>query len=51
MRLAPFALAALLALPVAAQDSPEAAVQATITQLFDGMRAKRILVKIVGIRA
>ncbi|PAP76925.1 nuclear transport factor 2 family protein [Rubrivirga marina] len=40
MRLAPLALAALIALPVAAQDTPEAAVQATITQLFDGMRAK-----------
>jgi hypothetical protein len=40
MRFAPLALAALLALPVAAQNSPEAAVQATITQLFDGMRAK-----------
>lgn len=40
MRLAPLALATLLALPVAAQDTPESAVQATITQLFDGMRAK-----------
>ena len=40
MRFLPLALAALLALPVAAQDSAEAAVQATITQLFDGMRAK-----------
>lgn len=40
MRFLPVALAALLALPVAAQVSAEAAVQATITQLFDGMRAK-----------
>ena len=41
MRLVPLALAALLALPAAAQDAaPEAAVQAVITQLFDGMRAK-----------
>ena len=43
MRLAPLVLAALLALPAAAQDADpdaEAAVQAVITRLFDGMRAK-----------
>lgn len=41
MRLVALALAALLAAPLAsAQDDADAAVRATITQLFDGMRAK-----------